>query len=137
MNEKKTSLENLRIEYIEANANRRHYSNLRFAMFTVFFAVTGAVVSVAFGLVKTDPPPSPNMVIGARIAGLFFTGVFFYLETLCDRNRRHFGLIAKELEEELGYRQFSTRDLPQSRNVTWAMYVILILFWLFSIFCRA
>src|SRR5205085_12632311 len=61
MSEDKGSLENLRLEYSEANNNRRHYSNLRFAVLTVFFAVLGGVASVAFGFVEIKSPSSLNI----------------------------------------------------------------------------
>lgn len=43
------SEESLRHEYSEVVQNFRHYSNLRFAIFTIFFAVIGGVGFVAFG----------------------------------------------------------------------------------------
>lgn len=69
MSEDKTSLENLRLEYSEANNNRRHYSNLRFAVLTVFFAVLGGVASVAFGIVEIKSAPSLDITRWARRAG--------------------------------------------------------------------
>ena len=41
--------EELSLEYSEVNNNIRHYSALRFAIFTVYFAVIGGIVSIAFG----------------------------------------------------------------------------------------
>lgn len=137
MSEKKDSLENLRLEYSEANNNRRHYSNLRFAVLSVFFAVLGGVVSVAFGIVEIKSPTSTDIAWWARIAGLLFTVVFFSFEILCDLNLRHFGRVAKELEKELGYRQFQTRNFgyfPRALYFTWSMYGLLILFWIALIF---
>jgi len=140
MSEEKESLENLRLEYAEANNNRRHYSNLRFAVLSVFFAVLGGVASVAFGIVEIKSPTSPDIALWARIAGLLFTVVFFSFEILCDLNLRHFGRVAKELEDPLGYRQFKTRKflyVPRAWYFTWGMFVLLIIFWIVSIWRRA
>jgi|SRR4029079_1456034 len=140
MSEDKGSLENLRLEYSEANNNRRHYSNLRFAVLSVFFAVLGGVVSVAFGIVEIKSTSRENIVLWARVAGLLFTVIFFSFEILCDLNLRHFGRVAKELEDLLGYRQFKTRQfplVPRAHYFTWSMYVLLIIFWVFSICRRA
>lgn len=78
MSEEKKSLENLRAEYSEANTNRRHYSNLRFAVFSVYFAVLGGLSSVAFSVVEIKSPSPTSIVLGARIAGLLFTVISFH-----------------------------------------------------------
>jgi|SRR5205085_283065 len=137
MSEDKGSLENLRLEYSEANNNRRHYSNLRFAVLTVFFAVLGGVASVAFGFVEIKSPSSLNIARWARIAGFIFTAIFFYIEILCELNLRYFGRVAKDLEESLGYHQFRNRKfryVPKTPYIMWGMYTLIILFWLYSIF---
>src|ERR1051325_11414710 len=125
MCEDKRSLENLRLEYSEANRNRRHYSNLRFAVLTVSFAVLGGVASVAFGVVDIKSPGSLNVVRWARIAGLLFSIVFFWFEVLLDRHLRHFGRIARDLEGPLGCSQFTKRKFlypPRALYATWSMY---------------
>ena len=136
MSEDKGNLENLRVEYSEANNNRRHYSSLRFAVLTVFFAVLGGVAYVAFGFVEIKSPSSLNIVRWARIAGFLFSVVFFWIEILCELNLRHFGRVAKALEESLGLRQFTSRKfrhVPKTPYATWGMYVLIILFWVYSI----
>jgi hypothetical protein len=139
MSEDKCSLENLRLEYSEVNNNCRHYSNLRFAAFSVYFAILGGVASVAFGIIEVKSQSSVNILLWARIAGLIFTTVFFSYDVLCELNRRHFGNVAKKLEEELGYRQFRTRKFrfPRGYYFTWGMYALLIIFWLYVIYRRA
>lgn len=136
MSEDKRSLENLRVEYIEANNNRRHYSNLRFGMLTVFFAVLGGVGSVAFGIVEIKTQLPLNVMRWARIAGFLFTLVFFSFEILLDLNLRHFGRIAKGLEDSLGYTQFKTRNfhyMPRAFYASCSMFVLIVAFWLYSI----
>jgi hypothetical protein len=141
MGEENTNSENLRLVYTEANANRRHYSNLRFAVHGVFFAVLGGVASVAFEIVEIKSPAPARIVWGARIAGLCFTVLFFWFEILGDLNLRHFGTVANHLEDEIGYRQLSNRAfrryVPRAFYFTWSMYVLLILFWTAAIFWSA
>ena len=133
-NTEQISLENLRLEYSEVNNNRRHYSNLRFAGLSVFFAVLGGIASVAFGIVDVKRAPF-NITIAARIAGLIFTWVFFSFEILCDLNVRYFGRVARILEYQLGYCQFRGRRFrfPRAYCFTWGMYIILLGFWLYLI----
>jgi hypothetical protein len=50
----KRSEESLRHEYTEVALNARHYSGLRFAVFTILFAVLGGVGFVAFGKGQFD-----------------------------------------------------------------------------------
>lgn len=134
MDQENAKLENLRHEYTEVNNNRRHYSNLRFAIFSVYFAVLGGLVSVAFGVVEIKSSSQGSAILVAKIAGLLFTVIFFSFDILCELNRRHFGEIAKELEDLLGYRQFKTKNTFRSIYSSWAMYILLTLFWLASIF---
>ena len=139
MNENEPSAENLRLAYAEANNNLRHYSNLRFAVLSVFFAVLGGVVSVAFGIIEIKSPSPPHIILWSRIAGLVFTSVFFSIEILCHLNLGHFQRVASELEDRLGYYQLKTRKFwfPRPFYFTWGMYSALLIFWLLFIFRRA
>lgn len=139
MSEGKTSLENLRVEYSEASNNRRHYSNLRFAVLSVCFAVLGGLSSVAFEIVEIKSPSPSHVVLGARIGGFIFTVFFFSFEILCVLYLCHFERIAKELEDQLGYKQLTMRKLQRYMPgvfLAWGMYLLLIVFWLISIFRR-
>jgi len=133
-------LESLRHEYTEVNNNHRHYSGLRFAVFSVYFAVLGGLVSVAFGFVEVKSSDGIDIILISRVAGLLFTLVFFSFEILCELNLRHFKKVARELEGMLGYRQFKTRKfplMPRASWFTWSMYIILIVFWIILIARRA
>lgn len=136
MSEEETSVENLRVVYSEANNNRRHYSNLRFAILSVFFAVLGGLSSVAFGIVEIKSPSPARILLGARIAGLLFTGIFFSFDILCDLHLRYFGKAAEKLEDSLGYNQMKGRKPQFIRgfHVARGMYMLLILFWVISIY---
>lgn len=99
------SEESLRQEYSEAVQTIRHYANLRFALFSIFFAVIGGVGIVAFGREQFDA----QAAIVARIAGFVVIAIFWnYVERL-GRLFEHFIKIAVELEGSLGYTQWTRR----------------------------
>lgn len=67
------SEESLRHEYTEVVQNIRHYSNLRFAVFSIFFAVLGGVGIVAFGKGQFDE----HAAVVARIGGFPVIALFW------------------------------------------------------------
>lgn len=132
MDEKTEAQNLLRHEYSEVNQNFRHYSALRFAILTVYFAGTGLLLSVAFG---TPSTPTEQLRFGAKVGGLIITAVFFVFEHILNEYLRHFAKVAIELEKLLGYRQFSSRPAfrIQTRHATYSLYALLTLFWLYAL----
>lgn len=66
-------------EYQEAMANIRHYSNLRFAMLTVFVAITGGLLAANY----SDSFKVDTVIFGMniiRVAGIWISIVFFIFE---------------------------------------------------------
>jgi hypothetical protein len=133
--DRKESIEGLRHEYAEVNLNFRHYSALRFAILTVFFAILGAISMVAFGLTSNT---SPMITRIAKIGGLLITSLFFVYEFVIQKYIRHFGDMAQNLEEKLGYQQLTKR--PRDKTIrlqylaTYAFYFVLFCTWLLSLF---
>jgi hypothetical protein len=131
--------EKLMHEYSELSSNVRHYSSLRFAMFTVYFGLTGGIASAAFHFVE---PKAHNVVepfIVARCAGVFFTVIFFVLETIINRILTHEVAILKTLEAQLGYSELANlqgRRVFNSRNTIYALYMGVGLFWFVTIWLR-
>ena len=134
MSEQKHLKETLTQEYLDATENIRHYSNLRFVILSVFFAVLGGLVLLAFGDASRDTP-----IMGlARGAGLMISLVFWTYEERASLMFAHFSKIAVELEKELGYKQISTRPqsnplLPKAVHVTRVFFALLSAFWLYSL----
>jgi hypothetical protein len=123
--------------YEEAGKNRRHYSNLRFALLALFLVVMGCLAAVAFGVIA---PVAAGTAFWTRIVGLLFTFIFFAFEILYDRCLCHFGREATAAEDLLGCRRVQSRECECPREifyVTWAMYVVVIIFWLISIYLAA
>lgn len=129
------SEESLRHEYNEVAQNIRHYSNLRFAIFTIFFAVIGGVGFVAFGKGQFDEHAS----LVARFIGIPVIMIFWLYEERAGLRFHHFDKAAVELERLLGYTQFTTSPaprsyLPDATIVTRLFFLILTLFWLYGAF---
>jgi hypothetical protein len=123
-------------EYTETNNNIRHYSNLRFAIFTVYFAVLGGLMYVAFGFldVKTGDPRYTKL--WARIIGLVVSLLFLVLELNCEHYLKAYLKVGKEIENKLGYKQLTERDetgykgLLRPQYATLSIYGGLIVFWI-------
>jgi hypothetical protein len=129
------SEESLRHEYTEVVQNVRHYSNLRFVIFSILFAVMAGVGIVAFSKGQFDQ----HAAIVARIAGILVIFIFWQLEEGAFRFYNHCTKIAAELERLLGYRQYSSRPvsrsfLPRRYVVQRVFYLLLTLLWLYAAF---
>ena len=111
MSEQTTSRsdENLRHEYSEVVQNIRHYSNLRFAIFTIFFAVMGGIGFVSFGGGQFEA----HAALVARVAGFAVIILFWLYEERAGWRNDHFQRVAMNLERALSYTQYTT--LPRTR----------------------
>lgn len=125
-------IESLRHQHTEANSNLRHYSGLRFIIFTVYFAVSGGVCSIAFDLIGSKYTGATNVAVVARWTGLLVTFVFFYLEYICEFYLRHFHHAVRHLEDLLGH-HVAKRPHPKFRPVyvTWSLYAVAAGFWIY------
>jgi hypothetical protein len=130
----------LSLEYSEINNNIRHYSALRFAIFTVYFAVIGGVVSIAFGFFENKTGNPEFTKLWARIGGFLISLLFLVLEVNCEQYLTIYGDIAVSIEKELRYKQVTTRKqlsyrhpLLRPRYAARAIYIAMILFWLVMI----
>lgn len=129
------SEESLRHEYSEAVQNVRHYSNLRFAIFTILFAVMGGVGFVAFGKGQF----SDQAARVARIAGFLVIAVFWLYEERAGRMYDHYRSVAVHLERALNYTQFTTWPSPTllspaANALNRIFFFLLTLLWLYAVF---
>ena len=129
------SQESLRHEYTEAVQTIRHYANLRFAIFTIFFAVIAGVGIVAFGKDQFDS----HAAMVARFAGFLVIAIFWVYEERVSRYFDHHVRVAVELERSLGYTQYATRPvmpryLPDTRVVVRMFFFLFTLLWLYAVF---
>ena len=122
------SEESLRHEYTEIVTTARHYANLRFAVFSIFFAVIAGAGILAFGKGQFDQ----HAALVGRVAGIFVIAVFWIYEERLTKLMQHFIGVAIELEHTLGYASFATAPLPFGHGRFPFMTVVLHLF--FSLF---
>lgn len=131
---KQPSIESAQKEYSEVNENFRHFSSLRFAIFTVYFAVEAGLFSAAFKIGEFDP----TAVIYAKIGGLLITLVFWGYQERTVRLIAHFMKVAAKLESQLGYTQISTRPpakfpVPDINTITRIFFPLMIVFWIYAL----
>ena len=128
------STESIRHEYDQTLQNLRHYSNLRFAVFSIFIAVIGGVGFVAFGKGQFDD----GAVKAARAAGFLVVAVFWLYEERTGLWLDHFRMVAVELDRMLGYSQMDTRSdpiryLPGATALTRAFFLVILLLWAYAV----
>ena len=126
------SEESLRHEYSEVTLYNRHHTNLRFVVFSIFFAVMGGVGFVAF----SEGQFHANAAVMARIAGVLVVALFWlYLERL-NEAVVYYSRLRAELERALGYaiRPFGKGHFPRQQT-TWRIFFFLVtLLWLYGAF---
>jgi hypothetical protein len=134
--DKQRSEESLRHEYTEVAQNIRHCSNLRFAIFTIFFAVMGGIGLGVFGKGVSDQ----HFAVIARISGFGVIALlWFYIIARAENLFGHYVTEAIELERLLGYKQFTRRPsrtpyLPNFRVVGQMFFLLLMLLWAYAVF---
>jgi hypothetical protein len=126
--------EGLRHAYSEVLTEVRHYSSLRFAIFTLFFAVVGALFSAAFGFFEIKGAGSTKHVhFMVRVGGLIVTLLFLLYELRIQALINHGIRTGVELESELGYTLLSKRPpwrWYRSHYATIAFFTLLIALWI-------
>ncbi|MCZ2459622.1 MAG: hypothetical protein LC128_08335 [Chitinophagales bacterium] len=129
------SLDSLKDEYSEVNQNFRHFSSLRFNIFTVFFAVQAGIAAVAFSEGKFIP----NAPVAAKVGGILVTFFFWIYQERVVLLIGHFMKVATELEQQLGYTQISKRPPAKFpsldiNTITRLFFPILFAFWVYTLF---
>lgn len=126
--------DDLHKQYSEATQALRHYSGLRFAILTVFFAYVG-------GLVTLLSNQTLFIVLSAKIGGLIGVLVFWIFELRLAGYIDHYEKRIFELEKDLHYKIYTGRDVKilgvkfiSVRNTTWLMYFAIFVFWVVSFY---
>lgn len=117
-------------EYLDATNNIRHYQTTRFAMLTIFIALVAGLINIQFG--GSEPLPFISSLI-LKLAGLAITLLYFILHERTMLYWRHFVKRASELEQELGYRHYSSRPpagIFSGTNAVRMFFIVLMLYWI-------
>jgi hypothetical protein len=123
----------LRDEYLDVSDNIPHWNTLRFAGLTIHIALTGALPNAIIG---KSPPLPPLVSAPGKIAGLIVTIGFFVLQ---ERTMLYWYSFLHRVKRKLGFQQYSTRPpagitTTTSRNAMRAFFLIMVLFWVISLF---
>ena len=120
-------------EYSETLKSIRHYSNLRFALLTLYSTATAGILSVVFGGSLQNIPPWGTEAF--KFGGLLFSIVFLFFEILLSKYLNIMG-------EFINNRNNSHYPLlpDYGKNyVTWLfriLYLSIILFWINTILIK-
>lgn len=117
-------------EYSETLTSLRHYSNLRFAIFSVFAGITAALLAAVYG---RDTPLSGRVDIALRLFGVLVTASFWWIEFTLDGYITAFARKAAVLNPRS---HLMDRPSLRRRGVPWAtmsLHVGTAAFWLLSI----
>ena len=121
--------ERLLEQYKEANAQARHYSNLRFASLTVFLAIT-------FGLLTVVCKDTFQWLrIGAALSGLIVTIVFWLIEAGINTYIDHFHSCARSLEGQLRLDMWCAlqgKALVRAHTTMRILFLVVLVFWAYA-----
>ncbi len=125
----------LKDEYHELGQTMRHYSALRFAMLTVFFALVVGIITISFDATNADK----FVMISTRIGGLIVTLAFWVFEYRLEVYMRHFERRVADLETALGYNIYTGRKFGGVRFINTPLairilYFSVLVFWATSLF---
>ncbi len=122
-------MENAKDEYLDASANMRHYSNMRFAQLTLFLGLNAGLISVLSGI--------NNGGLVLKLFGLLGTIAFLIMENRAESYFHAYRTRAVSLETELGFSQHSERPeasalntILSSRNAVFGLYAAVIILWI-------
>jgi membrane associated rhomboid family serine protease len=126
-------------EYLDASNNMRHYGNMRFALLTLFSALTAGVITVLF---KDGNPVSGLYTTALKLIGFVVTVAFFIMELRATEMFNHYCTRAKELDQMLGSTQHITRPdagllgvrILSAQYATNVLYISVAAFWLYALF---
>lgn len=126
--------ENYQEEFQEIGQLIRHYSNLRFAVLTVFLGFLGGAVTIGANL--QIQAVSSFYILSIKAAGLLGTLVFWYFEWRIGQTFVHLEKRVEKLEKKLGYKTYTGRLSIKLKTpyIMTILYGIVFIFWILSFF---
>ena len=131
--QRERSEESLRHEFTEATLYNRHHTNLRFVVFSIFFAVIGGVGFVAFGKGQFHG----SAAFMARIAGVLVIAIFWLYNERLSELVDYYSQLRSSLERALGYssrQPGGTGYFPRMIVIWRVFYVLVTMLWLYGSF---
>lgn len=121
-------------EYIDVSTNLRHWNTLRFAELTIYIAIMGAMMNIAFG---GSGEMTWSVSLMVKAAGIIVSILFWVLQERTMAWWYGFVQRAAELEEVLDFEQYRRR--PQGHRITGRVamrlfFFLFMIFWSVSIF---
>jgi hypothetical protein len=120
-------------EYVEIITSLRHYSNLRFAVLSVFYGVTAGLIVGALGFpVVEGMKMSAATTLLLKILGVFVTVALYLYDFMIDGYQVAFRKHLKKIWPES---HWFTRP-AYSNYFQWpvrSLYIIVLVFWVFCV----
>ena len=119
-------------QYKEVKASRRHYSNLRFALFPVYFVVQFGLIQLALKK-STESLLFPELIM--PVCGLLVTYVFWTIESRITLYYKDLEQIGNDLEEYLEFDQkvmvnYSKQTILSNTKLSIkVVYGVFLLYW--------
>ena len=128
--EKRERRESAQKEYSEVASFIRHYSGLRFAVLTLFFAVSGVTGGAVFG--NTLAHRNAEFILTLECLAVLFTAVFGAFAWRLDIFLVNLNLRGEELRKFLDYRHGIRRRVPALISFLdmRLIYLAVAVFWL-------
>lgn len=130
---------NLVAHYTELCSAFRHYSNLRFAVFAVFFALQGGVVQSVITAIQAA---QSFIEIASKIVGLLICLIFWFFENVIISYINFLDDQLETVEKKLGYSIYTSRGVRRSFRfikisvATNLVYGVIAIFWLLLFFMK-
>jgi hypothetical protein len=112
----KNNPENLQGEYSQVNQNYRHFNNLRLTVFCFYFVIFLVAIVLTYSNFKVVWGRYGDQQSSAKLLWFLVTAVFLSIDIFCELNIRQLQRIAKQLEEVLGFRQFTQLATPMCQK---------------------
>ncbi len=131
--------------YREINFYRRHYSQIRFAIFPLYLAIQSGLIRFSF-----TPPDSVQSCIPLvylfSVAGFLITYVFWTIESRVLSYYKYLNEVGSSMERDFGPNYKLILEWPRSNKITFKsilnntelsiklIFIVFIIYWLSTIF---
>lgn len=119
-------------EYSETLLSFRHYSNLRFAIFSVFIAITAGLIAALYGKDALSGPKELSLAL--RIFGLIMALSFWWIEITLDGYVTAFAKKAVDLNPQSHLNDRPAMGIKFVPFATMSIHIAATVFWVLSFY---